>query len=139
MALDIAIPVDAIEEEHAGTSKTYAINWEEGRIIGYVDGQAAVRQFIKKALLTPRFRCLIYDSQYGNEIKDIIIAKNATREYIETEMPFLIQDTLIYDERILNIYNMEFEFKDSYPQQDSVIVSFDVDTIYGSIPVREVI
>ena len=65
--------------------------------------------------------------------------KNATRNYIEAEMPFLISDTLIHDDRILKIYNMDFEFKDSYPQQDSVVISFDVDTIYGSISVKEVI
>jgi hypothetical protein len=138
MALDIPIPVDAIEEAQEIPSKTYAIDWDNGRIIGFTDEQEAVRQFIKKALLTPRFQCLIYDSQYGSEIRDTIIKKNATREFIEAEIPFLVEDTLIHDERILSIYNMEFEFKDSYPQQDSVVISFDVDTTYGSIPVKEV-
>ena len=61
------------------------------------------------------------------------------REYIEAEMPFLISDTLIHDERILDVYNFGFEFKDTYPHQDSVIISFDVDTIYGSIQTKEVI
>lgn len=54
-------------------------------------------------------------------------------------MPFLISDTLIHDERILDVYNFGFEFKDNYPHQDSVIISFDVDTIYGSIQTKEVI
>lgn len=139
MALDIPIPMDAIEEAQEITSRTYVINWDEGRIIGYVDEQEAVRQYIKKALLTPRFHCLIYDSQYGSEIKDTIVSKNVTREYLEAEMPFLVSDALIHDERILNIYNMAFEFKDTYPQQDSVVISFDVDTIYGSINAKEVI
>lgn len=139
MAFDISFPINGIENEKKITSKTYAINWDEGRIIGYVDGQEAVRQFIKKALLTPRFHCLIYNSQYGSEIKERIIMKNATRNYIEAEMPFLISDTLIHDDRILKIYNIDFEFKDSYPLQDSVVISFDVDTIYGSISVKEVI
>lgn len=137
--MDIAIPVDAIEDEETITSKTYAMNWDTGRITGFVDEQAAVRQYIKKALLTPRFRCLIYDSQYGSEIKDTILMKNATKEYIEAEMPFLVNDALIYDERILRIYNMAFEFGENYPYQDSVIISFDVDTIFGSIQVEEVI
>lgn len=139
MALDIAIPVAAIEDEEMITSRTYAIDWENGRIAGFVDEQEAVKQFIKKALLTPRFHCLIYDNQYGSEIRDIVIQKTATREYIEAEMPFLVRDTLIHDERILDVYNMEFEFKDTYPQQDSVIISFDVDTIYGSIQTKEAI
>ena len=139
MALDIAIPVAAIEDEEMITSRTYAIDWENGRIAGFVDEQEAVKQFIKKALLTPRFHCLIYDNQYGSEIRDNIIQKTATREYIEAEMPFLISDTLTHDERILDAYNFGFEFKDTYPHQDSVIISFDVDTIYGSIQTKEVI
>ena len=50
-----------------------------------------------------------------------------------------MRDTLIYDERILDVYNMSFEFKDTYPQQDSAIISFDVDTIYGNMQMKEVI
>lgn len=139
MAVDIAIPVAAIEDEETITSRTYAIDWEAGRIAGFIDEQEAVKQFIKKALLTPRFHCLIYDSQYGSEIRDSVIRNTATREYIEAEMPFLIRDTLIHDERILDVYNFGFEFKDTYPHQDSVIISFDVDTIYGSIQTKVVI
>lgn len=139
MAVDIAIPVAAIEDEEMITSRTYAIDWEAGRIVGFIDKQDAVKQFIKKALLTPRFHCLIYDNQYGSEIRDNVIKNTATREYIEAEMPFLISDALIHDERILDVYNFGFEFKDTYPQQDSVIISFDVDTIYGSIQTKEVI
>ena len=139
MAVDIAIPVAAIEDEETITSRTYAIDWDAGRIAGFIDEQEAVKQFIKKALLTPRFHCLIYDSQYGSEIRDSVIRNTATREYIEAEMPFLISDTLIHDERILDVYNFWFEFKDTYPHQDSVIISFDVDTIYGSIQTKEVI
>ena len=55
MAVDIAIPVAAIEDEETITSRTYAIDWEAGRIAGFIDEQEAVKQFIKKALLTPRF------------------------------------------------------------------------------------
>lgn len=139
MAVDKAIPVTAIEDEEEITSRTYAIDWDHGRIVGFVDGQEAVKQFIKKALLTPRFKCLIYDNQYGSEIRETIVQRTATREYIEAEMLFLVRDTLIYDERILDVYNMSFEFKDTYPQQDSAIISFDVDTIYGNMHMKEVI
>lgn len=139
MALDIPIPIDGVEEESEITSRTYAIDWENGRIRGFVDEQEAVKQYMKKALLTPRFKCLIYDSSYGSEINDEIIKNSATRDYIEADLPFLIKDTLIHDERILDIKNIEFEFAESYPSQDSVLISFDADTIYGTIEVEEVI
>nr|DAM32587.1 MAG TPA: Protein of unknown function (DUF2634) [Caudoviricetes sp.] len=139
MALDIPIPIDGVEEESEITSRTYAIDWENGRIRGFVDEQEAVKQYMKKALLTPRFKCLIYDNSYGSEINDEIIKNSATRDYIEADLPFLIKDTLIHDERILDIKNIEFEFTGSYPSQDSVLISFDADTIYGTIEVEEVI
>lgn len=139
MSLDIPIPFDTIEDEGTGTSRTYAIDWENGMIGGFVDSVEAIKQFIKKALITPRFKCLIYDNQYGSEIKETVLDKNVTREYLEAEIPFLVEDALVHDERVLQVYNIEITFGESYPLQDSVIVTFDVDTIYGKIPVEEVI
>lgn len=52
MSLDIPIPFDTIEDERIETSRTYAVDWENGRIHGFVDGIEAVNQFIKKALIT---------------------------------------------------------------------------------------
>lgn len=139
MALDIPIPFETIENEQEKTSRTYKIDWDKGRIIGFVDGQEAMNQYIKKAILTPRFRCLIYSNQYGSEIVETLMNKDVTREYIEAEISFLVTDTLIYDSRILRIYNLEIEFMDSFPMQDSCIIMFDVDTIYGEISVQEVV
>ena len=44
MALDIPIPFETIENEQEKTSRTYRIDWDEGRIIGFVDGQEAMNQ-----------------------------------------------------------------------------------------------
>ena len=139
MALDIPIPFETIENEQEKTSRTYRIDWDEGRIIGFVDGQEAMNQYIKKAILTPRFRCLIYTNQYGSEIIDTLMDKEVTREYVEAEISFLVTDTLIHDPRVLRVYNVGIEFKDTYPMQDRCIITFDVDTIYGEILVKEVI
>ena len=38
MALDIPIPFETIENEQEKPSRTYRIDWDEGRIIGFVDG-----------------------------------------------------------------------------------------------------
>lgn len=140
MSTDFGIePFTTIEEGEIETSKTYCIDWENGRIIGFVDGTEAMNQYIRKVLNTPRFKCLIYDSQYGNDIWDTLIMYGVTKEYIEAEMPFLIEDALIHDERVLRVYNVEITFGEEYPLRDSVMVSFDVDTIFGKIPVEEVI
>lgn len=139
MALDKPIPFDSIEYEEEKTTRTYNIDWDNGRIVGFVDGQEAMKQHIKKTLITPRFRCLIYSNQYGSEISEALMQKDVTREYIDTKVSFLVTDALIYDPRILRVYNVAVEFKDTYPMQDSCIISFDVDTIYGQISQKEVI
>lgn len=139
MSLNIPLPFESIDKGKNENSRTYYIDWDNGRICGLVNDEEAIRQSIKKALITPRFQCLIYDSRYGSEIMDTLIDNEVTREYIETEIPFLVEDALIYDERILRVYNIEISFCDAYPLQNSAIVTFDVDTIYGKIPVEEVI
>lgn len=130
MSLDIPIPFETIEDEEEKTSRTYYIDWDAGRIAGFVDGQESMKQYIKKAILTPRFRCLIYSGQYGSEVIDSLMQTGATREYIEANAPFVVTDALIHDPRVIRVFNVTIEFTDTYPAQDSCLISFDVDTIY---------
>lgn len=107
MSVFIPIPVDKLEFERELPSRTYKLDLDRGRIFaaGSADGLEAVKQYIKKALITPRFRCLIYDNQYGSEIKQTIIAGNATPEFIETEIPRLVRDAIIGDSRVLDVHD----------------------------------
>lgn len=139
MALYSPIPFEAIEEEDEGTSRTYLIDWERGRIGGLVDGEEAVRQFIRKALMTPRFKCLIYDSQYGSEIQDSLMDPGSSTEYMEAEIAFLVEDALIHDGRILGVGDVEIAFGDGYPSQDSAYITAEVETIFGGIHVEEAV
>ncbi len=77
----IPIPVTEVVEAKEKPSKTYKLDLDKGRIMGMVDGQEAVRQAIRKAIITPRFKCLIYNSQYGSEIEEAITQKDATEAY----------------------------------------------------------
>ena len=133
MAVYIPIPVSTIEEAEE-PSKTYRLDLDEGRIVGYVDNLEAVNQAIRKALITPRFKCLIYDNQYGSEIEDAVTAKDATREYVEAVMEGFVKDALLPDTRILSVYDFSFEFRD-----DAAFINFRADTIFGETTVEEVI
>lgn len=135
---NLNLPFESMEEDVAEITRTYAIDWESGRIIGYVDALEAVKQYIKKVLMTPRFRCLIYDNQYGNEVCNITINKNTTKSYLETEIPFLIADALT-DKRILKIENVYFEYGKEHLMLDSILIKFDVETVYGNTQIKEVI
>ena len=61
----IPIPIDEVTEAEEQPSLTYRLDLDNGRIVGKVDGLEAVNQAIRKAIITPRFKCLIYDDQYG--------------------------------------------------------------------------
>ena len=52
---------------------TYGLDLDKGRITGKIDGLEAVNQAIRKAIITPRWKCLVYDNQYGSEIEDAVI------------------------------------------------------------------
>lgn len=134
MALDIEIPIDAIEAESEKPTKTYFLDLDNGRIISTVDGIEAVKQAVRKAIITARYKNLIYDSDYGSEINDMIYDEDATPELIETALPELIKDSLSQDTRILDVYDFEFKFED-----DKAYISFFVDTIFGKIDISEVI
>lgn len=126
MALDIEIPIDEIEEETEKPSKTYFLDFDSGRIVGNIDGIEAVNQAVRKAIITSRYNNLIYNSDYGSEVKDMIYSEESTPELIETAMPELIKDALSQDTRILDVYDFEFKF-----ENDKAYISFSVDTIFG--------
>lgn len=130
----IPIPIAEIDEAEEIPSLTYQLDLDKGRIAGKVDGLKAVEQAIRKAILTPRFKCLIYDNQYGSEIEDAVIAKDATPEYIETAVEGFIIDTLKPDTRILSVSGFSFRL-----EGDAAYISFKCDTIFGETSVEEVI
>lgn len=130
----LPIGIDEITTAEELPSKTYKLDLEKGRIIGMIDGQEAVQQAIKKALITPRFKCLIYDNQYGSEIEEAVTTNDATREYIRSVVPGFVKDCLKPDQRILDISNFNFNFRD-----DGAYISFDADTIFGKVSIKEVI
>ena len=134
MGVFIPIPISEVEQEREQPSLTYGLDLDRGRILGRVDGLDAVNQAIRKALITPRFRCLIYNNQYGSEIKQTIIAGDASPEYVETEMPRLVRDALLVDARILDVYDFSCSFDDERAQ-----VRFSAKTVFGDTVIEEVI
>lgn len=134
--MGVALPfsISSAEIEKEKPSLTYKLDLDRGRIVGNVDGIEAVEQAIRKALITPRFKCLVYDNQYGSEIEQSVIAGNATEEFIKADLPRLISDALSQDTRIREIKEVNFDFKDN-----RLYISFIAETIYGTTAISEVI
>lgn len=130
----ISIPISDVEEAAEAPSKTYRLDLDKGRIVGMIDGQEAVQQAIRKAIITPRFKCLIYDNQYGSEIEDAIIAKDASQDYIEAVIEGFVRDALKPDTRILDISDFQVTF-----EENAAYINFTASTIFGETEISEVI
>lgn len=135
--MDIAINIDdEILEEKEYPNKTYAIDWVEKRIIGYVDNKEALIQFIHKTIITERdeFKA-IYSTEYGSEISNAIMGNDVPDDYIYTVIPTLIKDCLLVDNRIIDVYDFSIN-----QENDGLTIKFLVDTIYGDgLFIQEVI
>lgn len=136
MDTELVLDIDEIEEDTEQETRTYRIDFENGRIDGIIDGLEAVKQAITKILLTERFKNLIYSDDYGCEVQDMLMSDENTDAFIESEIPELIQDALSADERILGVEN--FEIYDSDDERDGIKIAFDVSTIYGDFNMEEV-
>lgn len=135
MAINPLLPQDEryIESEpEIQPSRTYALDFDNNEMGGIIDGEQAIRQFIRKAIMTARFRFLIYDDEYGCELEDLIGA-DVTDALLQTEIPRVITDALIYDDRIENVSNFVITRK-----KDMVFIEFTVTTTDGTIIDEEV-
>ena len=111
----------------AQPSRTYALNIDTGELGGFVDGADAIEQFAKKAIMTARYRFPTYDFAYGCELEDII-GRDVSAALLETEIPRVIREALIYDERILDVTGFEIT-RDSDKLFVSFLIVMDNETI----------
>ena len=111
MAVYIPINIAGVQDAQEKPSKTYRLDLDAGRIVGFVNNIEAVQQAIRKAIITPRFKCLIYDNQYGSEIEDAVIAKDASREYAESVIEGFVKDALAPDPAFSNATTFRLSLK----------------------------
>lgn len=129
-------PFEADDLSEANTiHRTYKMDFDKKRIIGMIDGFDASKQAIQKALLTKRFAYQIYDDQYGCDIANKIGNTSLTPDYLDSDIPFMLQDMLVPDDTIIGVGDVEFEMLAS----DSVFIKCLIQTIYGVTEVEGVI
>lgn len=114
-------------EDETQPSLTYALDAENGRIRGKVDGLEAVKQAVYLALSTERFAYLIYSWNYGAELDGFI---GQPKEYVLSEIKRRISDALLQDDRITAVDNFKFETK-----KNAVHVTFTVRSVFGETEV----
>lgn len=132
----IDIPFDIRDlEKKDKHDRTYKMDLEKKRICGKIDGKEAVIQAIWKNLSTCRFAHLIYDDFYGSDIFHKINDNDLTPEYLDSDLPAMVEETLLMDKRILGVANFKYDIVD----HDSVHISFTAATIYGEVDIEGVI
>lgn len=114
--------------ESAEPSNTFFIDFEKGRISGFVDEREAVKQAIMLILNTERYKFLIYSWNYGVELEELI---GTHPDIVEDEAERLISEALLQDDRITAVYDFEFS-----RNRDTLLVNFKVDSIYGDIDIE---
>ncbi|MFJ3386342.1 DUF2634 domain-containing protein [Lysinibacillus sp. NPDC086135] len=112
------------------TTRTYKLDFERGRCVGFIDRREAMEQALRKVLQTKRFAHLIYSDEYG--FQNMI---GEDRLFVREELPRRIKEALLQDERITAIENLKLDF-----EKDEAFVSLTAITIYGDADVlREAI
>lgn len=133
--INFVIDEETTQEEVATEiqpSKTFALDSENGRIGEYIDGEPAIQQFIRKAINTARNRYLIYSDAYGSEVEDLL-GQNLPFSVLEIEIPRLIEDAIIYDDRVQAVSNFKLT-----QEGDKLFVSFTVALTNGGTVESEV-
>lgn len=124
-SVEIGGDLDVIAPAEQPT-RTYKIDFESGRILGFVDGLEAMRQAIYKILRTERFAYLIYSWDYGVELEALF---GKSRSVAESELRRVIQEALTADSRITDISN----FTVTQTERNILHVSFVAHTIFGDV------
>ena len=106
-------------------SLTYKLDFESGRVRTMIDESDAVDQAIKKILNTEKYMYEIYDWQYGQELLSLV---GKPYDFAASEVSRIVTEALLQDDRITSVDSFEY----SRTGVDSMLVSFQVNTIYGA-------
>ena len=90
-----------------------------------VEGNEAIKVWVYKALLVPRYNYSIYSWNYGSELMDLI-GKAYTPQLTKSEAKRYIEEALKINPYILDVNVIDTVFKDSILSANVKIV-----TIYG--------
>lgn len=113
-------------------TKTYAMDFENRRIVGRTDGLAAMVQDVRKLLTTMRYAERIYSGDYGSELETLI---GQPFSYIKAKAHVLLEEAFSADERIRGIRRIEVV----QTTTDEAEIKVNVATEYGEIYVEHTI
>lgn len=120
--------------------KEYAYDFEKNELLlnadgntYLVEGNAALRIWIFKALTTQRFHHTAYSPAFGEEYEDQLVGCSMNGEVVRLEMKRFIVEALMVNPYIKRLENFSFS-----NTTDGLQVTFDCTSIYGkeTIPIH---
>lgn len=90
-----------------------------------IEGLEALKVWVYKALLVPRFNYDIYTWDYGSEVESLI-GKAYTQNLTQSEVDRYIKEALSTHEYILDV-----ETSDIYFDNNTLHATINLDTVYG--------
>lgn len=97
----------------------------ENREFKIVEGNEAIKVWVYKAILTPRYNYSIYTWNYGSELLDLI-GKAYTPSLTKSEAKRYIEEALLINPYISEVNVLDTDFKDGILSANVKIV-----TVYG--------
>lgn len=116
--LDTSLKVEEIKY----SNRSYDLRPE--KIQGFVEDIEALKQSIAKRLGTQRFDYPIYSFAYGVDWRSLI---GQSPEYYRPEAKRMIEESLLQDNRIMEVSDFKFDFGFT-----SCHISFKVRSIFGN-------
>lgn len=95
-----------------------------GRVAESQDANAWL-EWCQKALMTTRYRHLVYSRDYGQEYEDLI-GRHLSRQANESEIRRITQETLMVDPRTASVDNFTFQW-----DGDQVFFACEVTNVRG--------
>lgn len=130
---EAALDLDADTLPIIESSRTWNMDLENGRLRTFIDDEDAIRQYIRKALMTSRNRYLIYDDTYGEELRDLI-GQNLTQDLMDVEIPRVVREAIEGDDRIEEVSDVKVTQYNS----DGILIEVTVITVTGLFITEEV-
>ena len=113
------------------TYKEYEFDFNNNTLTGkQLEEKEALRMWIYKALLTPRYVHPIYTWDYGQDI-DELIGQGYEMDYIKSEVERRVIECLLINERIIRCHGFDINLIN-----DTLHITFTAETTFGEVTIN---
>ena len=122
---------EQVESKNTDTYKEYEFDFNTGQLTGKIlEGEAALKMWIYKALLIKRYIYPIYTWDYGQDL-DELIGQGYEVDYIKSEVERKVTECLMINPKITRCHNFEINLTN-----DTLHITFMAETTFGEVTIN---